>query len=120
MPQGDRRGNDWQFFDSSYDGPWDGDLRRGLGLLTDGRAGPDNFKNGDHPHERGKGWVGWRNDSNSRNGQPIEIKFEFDKVREFSAVHIICSNQFTKDIKVSIFLNHFAFMDYVIVDKFYS
>jgi len=44
------------------------------------------------------GWVGWKNESRS---QPIEIKFEFDKVREFKAVHIYCNNQFTKDIQVS-------------------
>ncbi|CAB0034326.1 unnamed protein product, partial [Trichogramma brassicae] len=98
MPQGEKRGTDWEFFDATYDGLWDGELRRGLGQLTDGRAGPDNFKFGFHTHERGKGWVGWRNDT--RNGQPVEIKFEFDRVREFSALHIVCSNQFSKDIKV--------------------
>uniref|UniRef100_A0ABD2WI91 Protein kinase domain-containing protein n=1 Tax=Trichogramma kaykai TaxID=54128 RepID=A0ABD2WI91_9HYME len=98
MPQGEKRGADWEFFDATYDGLWDGELRRGLGQLTDGRAGPDNFKFGFHTHERGKGWVGWRNDT--RNGQPVEIKFEFDRVREFSALHIVCSNQFSKDIKV--------------------
>jgi hypothetical protein len=47
----------------------------------------------------GQGWVGWRNDT--RNGQPIEIKFEFDKVREFTSVHIFCNNQFTRDVQVS-------------------
>ncbi|KAE8743335.1 hypothetical protein FOCC_FOCC011074 [Frankliniella occidentalis] len=43
------------------------------------------------------GWVGWKNES--RDGQPIEIKFEFDKVREFKAVHIFCNNQFMKDVQ---------------------
>lgn len=47
----------------------------------------------------GQGWVGWKNDT--RNGQPIEIKFEFDKVREFTSVHIFCNNQFTRDVQVS-------------------
>lgn len=47
----------------------------------------------------GQGWIGWRNDT--RNGQPIEIKFEFDKVREFTSVHIFCNNQFTRDVQVS-------------------
>ena len=91
MPQGDKRGNGWEFFDATYDGHWDGELRRGLGQLTDGRTGPDN--------DRTQGWVGWRNDT---RGQPVEIKFEFDKVREFSAIHIYCNNQFTKDVQVSV------------------
>ncbi|XP_036149623.1 epithelial discoidin domain-containing receptor 1 isoform X2 [Monomorium pharaonis] len=94
MPQGDKRGNGWEFFDATYDGHWDGELRRGLGQLTDGRTGPDNFK---MHNDRAQGWVGWRNDS---RGQPVEIKFEFDKVREFSAVHIYCNNEFTRGVQV--------------------
>ncbi|XP_014485653.1 PREDICTED: discoidin domain-containing receptor 2-like [Dinoponera quadriceps] len=98
MPQGDKRGNGWEFFDATYDGHWDGELRRGLGQLTDGRTGPDNFKMGYYDNDRStQGWIGWRNDT--RN-QPVEIKFEFDKVREFSAVHIYSNNQFTKDVQV--------------------
>ncbi|XP_034232480.1 discoidin domain-containing receptor 2-like isoform X2 [Thrips palmi] len=98
MPQGDKRGA-WEFYDNTYDGHWDGDaLHRGLGQLTDGRVGPDNFKMGYHEQDRGLGWVGWKNES--RDGQPIEIKFEFDKVREFKAVHIYCNNQFMKDVQV--------------------
>lgn len=96
MPQGDKRGG-WEFFDATYDGHWDGELRRGLGQLTDGRTGPDYFKM-HYDNERAQGWVGWRNDS---RGQPVEIKFEFDKVREFSAVHIYCNNEFTKGVQVS-------------------
>ncbi|GAB1863794.1 Epithelial discoidin domain-containing receptor 1-like [Camponotus japonicus] len=96
MPQGDKRGNGWEFFDATYDGHWDGELRRGLGQLTDGRTGPDNFKMF-YDNDRAQGWVGWRNDS--RN-QPVEIKFEFDKVREFSAVHIYCNNEFTRGVQV--------------------
>ncbi|XP_046735368.1 epithelial discoidin domain-containing receptor 1-like [Diprion similis] len=98
MPQGDKRGNGWEFFDATYDGHWDGDLQRGLGQLTDGQTGPDNFKMGFYDYDRSQGWVGWRNDT--RSGQPLEIKFEFDQVREFSAVHIYCNNQFTRDVQV--------------------
>ncbi|XP_025602982.2 discoidin domain-containing receptor 2-like [Athalia rosae] len=98
MPQGDKRGNGWEFFDATYDGHWDGDLRRGLGQLTDGRTGPDNFKMGFYDFDRSQGWVGWRNDT--RSGHPLEIKFEFDQVREFSAVHIYSNNQFTRDVQV--------------------
>lgn len=100
MPQGDKRGNDWEFYDTAYDGHWDGEeLRRGLGQLTDGKFGPDNFKMG--YYEDTQGWVGWRNDT--RNNKPIEIKFEFDKIREFTAVHIFCNNQFMKDVQVNMF-----------------
>jgi discoidin domain receptor family protein 2 len=53
MPQGDVRGTGWEFFDSTYDGHWDGELRRGLGQLTDGKVGPDNFKMGYYDYERG-------------------------------------------------------------------
>ena len=44
------------------------------------------------------GWVGWRNDS--RNGQPVEIVFEFDTVRDFTSLSIFANNQFTKDVQV--------------------
>lgn len=98
MPQGDKRGN-WEFFDAAYDGHWSDELRRGLGQLTDGRTGPDNFKMSHYDSSKEQGWVGWRNES--REKQPLEIKFEFDQVREFSAVHIYCNNQFTKDVQVS-------------------
>ncbi|KAI5730338.1 hypothetical protein M8J76_012537 [Diaphorina citri] len=96
MPQGDKRGS-WEFFDNTYDGYWESELTRGLGQLTDGKFGPENFKMGYYESERGQGWVGWRNDT--RGGQPVEIKFEFDKVREFSAIHIFCNNQFSKDVQ---------------------
>ncbi|XP_018915516.2 LOW QUALITY PROTEIN: discoidin domain-containing receptor 2 [Bemisia tabaci] len=98
MPQGDKRGSEWEFFDATYDGYWDGMLQRGLGQLTDGKVGPENFKMGYYDSERGQGWVGWRNDT--RNAQPVEIKFEFDQVREFTAAHIFCNNQFTRDVQV--------------------
>ncbi|GLH05404.1 Discoidin domain-containing receptor 2 [Gryllus bimaculatus] len=98
MPQGDKRGAGWEFFDAAYDGHWDGELRRGLGQLTDGKVGRENFKMGYYDSDRGQGWVGWRNDS--RGGQPVEIKFEFDRVREFTAVHLYCNNQFTRDVQV--------------------
>lgn len=45
MPQGDERGNDFYFYDWTYDGDRiENRLINGLGCLTDGDYGPDNFK----------------------------------------------------------------------------
>ncbi|XP_018324989.1 discoidin domain-containing receptor 2-like [Agrilus planipennis] len=97
MPQGDKRGPNWEFYDSSYDGFWDdGRLKHGLGQLTDGKTGSNDFKVSFYEHS--KGWVGWRNDT--RNGKPIDVVFEFDEVREFTNVNIFCNNQFTKEVQV--------------------
>lgn len=128
MPQGDKRGSDWEFYDASYDGYWNEELQRGLGQLTDGKIGSEDFKMGYYDYERStyqtliisvfaflqnnliklilycadQGWVGWKNES--RNGQPVEIRFEFDRVREFSAVHIFTNNQFSRSVQVCAFI----------------
>ena len=105
MPQGDERGPGWQFYDASYDGIWDGSLlRQGLGQLTDGKLGTDNLRQptyyggGGGSGDAAGGWVGWRNDS--RAGQPVEIVFEFDSVRDFTSVSIFANNQFTRDVQI--------------------
>lgn len=54
MPQGDKRSAEWEFYDSTYDGYWDDELRRGLGQLTDGKVGPDNFRLAYYDTEKGK------------------------------------------------------------------
>lgn len=88
---------DFSIVSYRYDGHWDGnELKHGLGQLIDGKFGHDDFKEDFYV---GQTWVGWKNDS--RHNKPVEIKFEFDKVREFSAVHIFCNNQFTKEVQVS-------------------
>lgn len=98
MPQGDKRGANWEFYDTAYDGHWDGEkLKYGLGQLTDGKVASDDFKVALYEKNL-QGWVGWRNDT--REQKYIEIDFEFDKVREFTAVQIYCNNQFTKDVQV--------------------
>lgn len=53
MPQGDKRSPEWEFYDSTYDGYWDDELQRGLGQLTDGKVGQDNFRMGYYDTERG-------------------------------------------------------------------
>ncbi|KAK4877698.1 hypothetical protein RN001_010204 [Aquatica leii] len=84
--------------DSSYDGQLtQGELRGGLGLLVDGETGADNFRL-DIGYGKGNGWVGWKNDSTA-NGY-VELVFEFDQIRNFSAVHLFVNNYFTRDVQV--------------------
>ncbi|OQV17830.1 Discoidin domain-containing receptor 2 [Hypsibius exemplaris] len=100
MPQGEARGPDVQLYDWTYDGVIESNnLYLGLGQLTDGRVGPDNFRL-EHPAvagQKGYDWVGWKNES--QQGQ-IDLTFKFDKVRKFSALHIYCNNLFTKEVQV--------------------
>lgn len=46
-------------------------------------------------------WVGWRNDTLGMAGKPVEMTFEFDQVRNFSAVMLHTNNMFSKDVQVS-------------------
>lgn len=47
----------------------------------------------------GSRWVGWSNDT--REGEPVDITFEFNGVREFSSVHLHTNNMFTRGVQVS-------------------
>lgn len=51
-------------------------------------------------------WVGWRNDTPGWAGHPLEILFEFDKIRNFSAIHLHTSNYFIKDVQVKIIITY--------------
>ncbi|KAF2902521.1 hypothetical protein ILUMI_03664, partial [Ignelater luminosus] len=106
--------------DSSYDGQVSqGELHGGLGRLVDGETGADNFRldigygKGPYPFvivsivynnfyvlvpSSGNGWVGWKNDSTA-NGY-VELLFEFDQIRNFSAVHLFVNNYFSRDVQV--------------------
>lgn len=95
MPQGNKRSNGAELGDAAYDGAWGAELRGGLGQLVDGRFGGDDIREGARP----SAWVGWRNDS--RAGAPPAVTFEFDRVREFSALHIYCNNKFMRDVQVT-------------------
>lgn len=48
----------------------------------------------------GNGWVGWRKESFSKKGY-VELIFEFNEVRNFSAVHLYTNNFFSKNVQVS-------------------
>ncbi|CAL4071671.1 unnamed protein product [Meganyctiphanes norvegica] len=100
MEDGDPRGGDDGLLDLRYDGSKSTDawLTSGLGQLTDGEIGHTNFRVDVRGVGRGYEWVGWKNDT--RNERPIEISFEFDMVRNFSAMHIYTNNFFTRDVQV--------------------
>ncbi|XKL63912.1 hypothetical protein PGB90_006276 [Kerria lacca] len=84
--------------DISYDGMrMDGYLVRGLGCLVDGILGGDNFKI-DIGYGKGNGWVGWQNESFPTSY--IELIFQFDKIRNFSSVHIFTNNGFKNGVQV--------------------
>ncbi|XP_063215525.1 discoidin domain-containing receptor tyrosine kinase B [Bacillus rossius redtenbacheri] len=96
MPQGVQRGADIDLSDRTYDGREEaGHLSGGLGQLVDGRRGQDNFRLG-----KGYEWVGWRNDTAGMVGRPVEVLFEFQKVRNFSAMYLHTNNFFSKDVQV--------------------
>lgn len=87
------------FKDRVYDGREQSNhLSGGLGQLTDGRKAADLAAGLEiaQDHE----WVGWKNDTPDLEGRPLEIVFEFDNVRNFSAMHLHVNNQFSKGVQV--------------------
>jgi discoidin domain receptor family protein 2 len=100
MPQGQRRGAEVDLLDLSYDGRAENDyLSGGLGQLIDSELGHANFRlDPTGVGKKGYEWVGWKNESTTQ--PPIDILFEFDAVRNFSAVRVHCNNMFTKDVRV--------------------
>ncbi|XP_068918044.1 discoidin domain-containing receptor 2 [Tenebrio molitor] len=101
VPQGLHRGPELDLTDRTYDGREEGGhLSRGLGQLVDGQKGQDNFRLDLAGHGKGYEWVGWRNDTPGWAGHPLEMRFEFDKVRNFSAAHLHTNNLFSKDVQV--------------------
>ncbi|XP_076749546.1 discoidin domain-containing receptor 2 isoform X1 [Xylocopa sonorina] len=101
MPQGIKRGSEVDLSDRTYDGREEGGyLSGGLGQLVDGQKGPDNFRLDVTGNGKGYEWVGWRNDTPNMLGHPVEITFEFDYSRNFTAIHLHMNNYFTKDVQV--------------------
>ncbi|KAF7388967.1 hypothetical protein HZH66_010104 [Vespula vulgaris] len=101
MPQGIKRGSEVDLSDRTYDGSEEGGyLSGGLGQLVDGQKGPDNFRLDISGNGKGYEWVGWKNDTPNMLGKPVEITFEFDYSRNFTAIHLHMNNYFTKDVQV--------------------
>ncbi|KAF2361711.1 Serine-threonine/tyrosine-protein kinase catalytic domain [Trinorchestia longiramus] len=99
MEDGEMRGSDDGLRDMTYDGVRRGDrLSGGLGQLSDGETGHTNYRVDALGREKGYEWVGWRN--LTRGHRPVEITFDFDTLRNFSAVHINANNFFSRDVQV--------------------
>ncbi|XP_077302238.1 discoidin domain-containing receptor 2-like [Arctopsyche grandis] len=100
MHQGVIRGTDIDLTDRTYDGNSEnGKLLGGLGQLTDGQKGDDNFREDYNGYGKGYEWVGWRNDTIGVTGH-VEILFEFAEVRNFTSMQIHTNNLFSKDVQV--------------------
>uniref|UniRef100_A0A672MYY1 Discoidin domain-containing receptor 2 n=1 Tax=Sinocyclocheilus grahami TaxID=75366 RepID=A0A672MYY1_SINGR len=84
--------------DSVYDGAMSYSMTEGLGQLTDGMCGLDDFT---HSHVYnvwpGYDYVGWTNES-FPNGY-VEIIFEFDRTRNFTTMKVHCNNMFSQRVK---------------------
>lgn len=100
MPQGERRGLEVDLYDFTYDGTInDNSLSGGLGQLMDGVEGQSNFRvDPSSIGIKGYEWVGWKNESFTRN--PLEIIFKFDAVRNFSALRLHVNNMYSKEVRV--------------------
>ena len=99
MHQGERRG-ELDLFDFTYDGILSsGYLSGGIGQLMDGEEGQSNFRlDPKNLGLRGYEWVGWKSDT--FGGNPVEITFKFDAVRNFSYVKLFCNNLFSREVRV--------------------
>uniref|UniRef100_H3CNA5 receptor protein-tyrosine kinase n=1 Tax=Tetraodon nigroviridis TaxID=99883 RepID=H3CNA5_TETNG len=93
------RGLDVYFNDSVYDGATAERLTKGLGQLTDGAAGLDDFL---HSHVYsawpGYDYVGWSNKSFPKGY--VEMIFEFDHVRNFTSMKVHCNNMFSRGVRM--------------------
>lgn len=84
--------------DSTYDGTHTQDRRLigGLGQLTDGIVGLDDFlQTRQYGAWPGHDYLGWRNDS-----AHVEIHFLFDRKRNFTAMKIHSNNMFSRHVKI--------------------
>lgn len=102
MPQGERRGNEVDLFDFTYDGTVEGgQLAGGLGQLTDGEEGQSNFRlDPSALGTKGYEWVGWKNETFGASRRPLEITFRFEGVRNFTSMRVHVNNMYSKDVRV--------------------
>ncbi|XP_041697534.2 discoidin domain-containing receptor 2-like isoform X2 [Coregonus clupeaformis] len=93
------RGLDVHLNDSVYDGSMGLRMEEGLGQLTDGTWGLDDFL---HSHVYGVwpgyDYVGWTNESFPKGY--VEMTFEFDRVRNFTSMKVHCNNMFSRGVRM--------------------
>ncbi|KAM9385287.1 discoidin domain-containing receptor 2 isoform 2-T2 [Pholidichthys leucotaenia] len=84
--------------DSVYDGAIIHSMTEGLGQLTDGALGSDDFTKS-HLYDvwPGYDYVGWNNESFPTGF--VEIMFEFDRIRNFTSMKVHCNNMFSQHVK---------------------
>ncbi|CAF0923382.1 unnamed protein product [Didymodactylos carnosus] len=99
MPQGDKRGFNMLFIDNTYDGKnLNGTLIDGLGQLTDGVLGTDNYLADGGIGKVGYDWIGWKKGPERLSS--VDLIFNFDNQRNFSLIKIYTNNMFSKDISL--------------------
>ncbi|XP_067310351.1 discoidin domain-containing receptor 2 isoform X2 [Pseudorasbora parva] len=85
--------------DTVYDGAISYSMTEGLGQLTDGSWGLDDFtKSQVYGAWPGYDYVGWTNASFP--GGSVEMTFEFDRVRNFTSMKVHCNNMYTWGVKI--------------------
>ncbi|XP_037828921.1 discoidin domain-containing receptor 2 isoform X3 [Kryptolebias marmoratus] len=93
------RGLDVFFNDSVYDGTLAERLTKGLGQLTDGTWGLDDFL---HSHIHGVwpgyDYVGWSNKTFPKGY--VEMIFDFDHIRNFTSMKVHCNNMVSRGVRV--------------------
>ncbi|XP_058495036.1 discoidin domain-containing receptor 2 isoform X1 [Solea solea] len=84
--------------DTVYDGAIIHSMTEGLGQLTDGVCGLDDFTLS-HVYNvwPGYDYVGWNNES-FPSGY-VEVMFEFDRTRNFTTMKVHCNNMFSRHVK---------------------
>ncbi|XP_067376847.1 discoidin domain-containing receptor 2 [Channa argus] len=89
------------FNDSTYDGVHEKRrLSGGLGQLTDGVIGLDDFLlTRQYNVWPGYDYLGWRNDSLGSQGY-VEMEFVFDKQRNFTSMKVHSNNMFSRGVKI--------------------
>lgn len=63
----------------------------------------------------GNGWVGWKKTSFPK--KYVDVTFEFDEIRNFTAVHLFTNNFFSKEVQVSITFIKSNYLTFIIYFK---
>ncbi|XP_026062645.1 discoidin domain-containing receptor 2 [Carassius auratus] len=93
------RGQKIYLNDTVYDGAIRYSMTEGLGQLTDGSWGLDDFTRSQvYGVWPGYDYVGWTNASFP--GGSVEMTFEFDRVRNFTSMKVHCNNMYTWGVKM--------------------